>query len=90
MASWEVIVTTIVYSALLLVCGFGWGQWWAERTVREERRELESGRIVVSAPARAEDAAASLELLAEIVRKVERDRDQTWQATPHEPLPKRQ
>ncbi len=66
--------TMVLYAAVFFACGWGWGQWWSERQMRQERRALEAGRVTVSMPANAEDAATSLELLAELVRKAEAQR----------------
>lgn len=68
--------TMIAYAAIFFAAGCGWGQWWAERVVRKERRDLEAGRIVISMPANPKDAAATLELLSSLVRDVERRKGQ--------------
>ena len=67
--------TMLLYAAVFFFCGWGWGQWWAERQVRQERRALEAGRLTVSLPADPKDAAVTLELLSELVKKAERQRD---------------
>jgi len=67
--------TMVIYAALFFLAGWGWGQWWAERNVRKERRALEVGRITVSMPARADDAADALSMLSDLVRKAEAARD---------------
>ena len=63
--------TMALFAALVFGAGWGWGQWWAERQVRQERRALEAGRVTVSMPADAADAAAAMEMLADLVRKAE-------------------
>ena len=63
-----------IVAVLWFFGGWGWGQWWAERQVRQERRALEAGRVTVSMPANADDAAAAMEMLAELVRKAEAQR----------------
>lgn len=63
--------TMVFYAAVFFACGWGWGQWWAERNARHERRALEAGRITVSMPANAEDAATTLELLSVLVKEAE-------------------
>lgn len=66
--------TMALYAALFFGAGWGWGQWWAERTARHERRALEAGRIAVSMPADPQDAALTLQLLSALVRKAEAER----------------
>ena len=39
-----------VIALIFFVSGFGWGQWFAERSIRKERSELEQGKLVVSVP----------------------------------------
>ena len=69
--------TMVFYTAVFFACGWGWGQWWAERNARHERRALEAGRITVSMPADPQDAALTLQLLSALVRKAEAERGKT-------------
>ena len=73
----NIATSMVIYAALFFVAGWGWGQWWAERNMRKERTALEAGRILVSMPANAEDAANSLEMLRDIVRRAEFERGTT-------------
>jgi hypothetical protein len=66
--------TMVLFAAVFFACGWGWGQWWAERNARQERRALEVGRIAVSMPADPQDAALTLQLLSALVLKAEAER----------------
>ena len=70
----DIAATMVLYAAVFFGAGWGWGQWWAERQVRQERRALEAGRVTMSMPAKAEDAAAAMEMMADMVRKAEEQR----------------
>ena len=70
----DIAATMALYAALFFGAGWGWGQWWAERCSRQEKRGLEAGRILVSMPARPDDAAASLRMLADLVSRAEAQR----------------
>ena len=63
--------TMVLYAAVFFACGWGWGQWWAERTAREARDDLERGRLTVSMPIEPGRAAGMLELLAKLMRQVD-------------------
>ncbi len=39
-----------VIAIIFFVGGFGWGQWFSERSTRKERIGLEQGRLLVSVP----------------------------------------
>lgn len=62
--------TMILYAAIFFGAGVGWGQWWAERQLRQETK----GRVQVTMPVNPEDAAATLEMLSLMVKKAEMDR----------------
>ena len=66
--------TMVLFAAVFFACGWGWGQWWAERTVRQEKTALESGRIAVSMPANLDDASKTLTMLATLLRAAETER----------------
>ena len=66
--------TMVVFAAVFFACGWGWGQWWAERTVRKEKVALESGRIAVSMPVNLDDASKTLTMLATLLRTAEAER----------------
>lgn len=61
----------VVLLAFVFVAGFGWGQWWAERTIRAERAAQDNGRISVSMPMKPDDAAATMGLLKSLIEQVE-------------------
>ena len=63
--------TMVLYAAVFFACGWGWGQWWAERTSREARAELERGRVTVSMPIEPGRAAGMLELLSKLLKQVD-------------------
>lgn len=63
--------------AIVFIAGFGWGQWNAERNIRTERTALEKGRVSVSMPMNPDDAAATMELLKNLIEQVERDKIKT-------------
>jgi len=67
-------IMTLIAFSLFFICGFGWGQWFAERTIRKDRATSEHERMVVSIPMSREDASAILELLSAIVKKVKSER----------------
>lgn len=58
---------------VVFISGYSTGQWVGERQVRREQAEQLSGRINVSMPANPEQAARALELLADLMRKVEQE-----------------
>lgn len=63
----------VLLLAFVFVAGWGWGQWWAERTIRAERVAQDRGRISVSMPMKPADAAATMGLLKSLIEQVERD-----------------
>lgn len=64
-------VSMFFYAAVFAALGFGWGQWWAERRIRRDKRALEAGRLLVSLPSHQEDAAMTLRVLARLVDRYE-------------------
>lgn len=66
--------TMVLFAAVFFACGWGWGQWWSERAVRQEKMALESGRIAVSMPANLDDASKTLTMLATLLRAAEAER----------------
>lgn len=56
----------IVFSA-----GFGWGKWYAERSIRIERSAIERGRVSLSMPMDKDNATATMKLLTDFIEKVE-------------------
>lgn len=65
----------VVLLAFVFVAGWGWGQWWAERTIRAERATQEKGRISISMPMKPDDAAATMGLLKSLIEQVEQGKD---------------
>ena len=61
----------VIYAALFFVAGWGWGQWWAERCARRERRALEAGRLNVSMPVNPENASETLRVLSVLMKQVD-------------------
>lgn len=66
--------TMVLFAATFFGAGWGWGQWWAERVVRQQKVELESGRIAVSMPANLDDASKTMTMLATLLRAAEEER----------------
>jgi hypothetical protein len=64
-------VSMFFYAAVFVALGFGWGQWWAERRIRRDKRALEAGRLLVSLPAHPEDAAMTLRVMSRFVKRYE-------------------
>lgn len=64
----------VVLLAIVFVAGWGWGQWWAERTIRAERAAQDNGRISVSMPMKPDDAAATMGLLKNLIDQVEQEK----------------
>lgn len=59
---------------IIFMCGFGWGRWFAEKSIRKERIELERARLLVSVPMLPEQASKvfeSLRILSELSDKDE-------------------
>lgn len=67
-------LTMVLYAAIFFFAGAGWGQWWNERQIRTEQRDLATGRMNVSMPVKAEDSAATMRLLADLVEQAEAER----------------
>ena len=69
----KIMITYFAVIALIFfVSGFGWGQWFAERAIRKERIELESGRLLVSVPMHKDYATKvfeSIKILSELVEE---------------------
>lgn len=63
-----------VLIAVVFLAGFGWGQWWSERTIRAEQTELTAGRITISMPMDKDKAADTLGLLRDLVKQVENEK----------------
>ena len=72
--NWTMLATMVLYAALFFAAGCGWGQWWAERNARKERAALERGRLLVSMPINAKDAANALDMLHDLMRTAESER----------------
>lgn len=70
----DVGATMALFAAVFFACGWGWGQWWSERAVRQEKMALEKGRIAVSMPANPDDASKALAMLATLLRGAEAER----------------
>lgn len=62
--------TMVLYAAIFFMAGVGWGQWWAERQLRNETK----GRMQVTMPVNPEDAATTMRLLATLVEEAEAHR----------------
>jgi hypothetical protein len=67
-------LTALLVAVFVFLAGFGWGQWWSERTIRAEQTELTAGRITVSMPMDKDKAADTLGLLRELVQQVENEK----------------
>ncbi|MDC8446070.1 MAG: hypothetical protein LV471_09130 [Nitrosomonas sp.] len=66
----------IVIACIFFVCGFGWGQWFAERAIRKERSNLEQGRLLVSVPMHKDEASRVFEAIQTLVELSEGRRDE--------------
>jgi hypothetical protein len=62
--------------AVIFTAGFGWGQWYAEKSIRQERLRLTSGRLEISMPMNQDDAHSMITLLKELLEEVERKKDE--------------
>jgi len=51
--------------------GWGWGQWQAERTMRQEKSLNEKGRVVVSMPMREDNASQMMGMLQDLIKQAE-------------------
>jgi len=69
-----------LFVALIFIAGFGWGQWWAERSIRAEQADLTRGRVQISMPMREDNASQMLGLLRELSLEVEAERAAKEQA----------
>lgn len=61
-----------VIAVIFFVCGFGWGQWFAERSIRKEKSKLEQGRLFVSVPMHKDHASKifeSIKILSELAEE---------------------
>lgn len=67
-------IVALVGLSFVFICGFGWGQWFAERSIRKDRSKLEQERMLVSVPMNKDDAQATLELISLIIKKVKSER----------------
>jgi hypothetical protein len=66
---------SIAAAALILfAAGFGWGQWRAEKQLRQERTALEANRVLVSMPMHADHASKMMGLLKDLIEQVESDK----------------
>lgn len=68
------LVSLLVLIIVTFLCGFGWGQWYAERSIRKDKSFMEANKLFVSMPAKSEDASKVLGLLKDLMDKVEADR----------------
>ena len=59
---------------IAFLCGFGWGQWHAERSIRKEKALMEVNKLFLSMPLNAEDASNALGLLKQLIDQVEADK----------------
>lgn len=73
MSESQIIVMISIWIIFLL--GFCCGQWLAEKEIRKDREKLGQERMIVSMPMNKDDAQAALELLSEIVKKIESERN---------------
>ncbi len=64
-----------VMIAVVFAGGFGWGQWYAEKTIRKENATLNKNRISVSMPMEPGRAAEVFGLLKQLVKHVEAKSD---------------
>lgn len=67
-------ISALIGLSFVFVCGFGWGQWFAERSIRKDRSRLDHERMIISVPMNKDDAQATFELLSEIIKKVKSER----------------
>ena len=57
---------------VFFLAGWGWGQWWCERTMRRERAVLERGRIALSMPMDPKWASDMMVMLKEFYEKAQK------------------
>jgi hypothetical protein len=69
-------ISLLILIAVIFTAGFGWGQWYAERSIRQERLRLTSGRFEISMPMNQDDAAAMLTLLKDLIDEVKHRKDE--------------
>lgn len=62
---------TIIALVFIFICGIGWGQWLAERNLRQEQEANAKGRINISMPMNPDVSKEVLGLLQEFIRQVE-------------------
>ena len=56
---------------VFFLAGWGWGQWWSERTLRRDRATLERGRIALSMPMDPKWASEMMVLMQEFFDKAQ-------------------
>lgn len=59
----------------VFIAGMNFGQWMTERDSRVKREALERARILISVPTGKEDAAKTMEFIADFLRKVQKSED---------------
>ena len=59
----------------IFFAGMNFGQWRMERDARVKRESLERDRILISVPTGKEDAAKTMEFIADFLRKVQESED---------------
>jgi hypothetical protein len=69
-------ISLLILIAVIFTAGFGWGQWYAEKSIRRERLRLTSGRFEISMPMNQDDAHSMITLLKELIEEVERKKDE--------------
>lgn len=67
-------IIVLVSICLVFLLGFGWGQWFAERSIRKEKTDSEQGRLVVSVPMHGDDASQVFEAISIMAKKAREDR----------------
>jgi hypothetical protein len=68
----DIAVTMVLYAVIFFFAGIGWGQWWNERQIRKEQKELVKGRVTVSMPLKPEVAAATMKSLVAFIEEVDK------------------
>lgn len=67
------ILFVIIVLFFTFISGFGWGEMYAERTIRKQNDELNRGRMSVSVPTNPETASKVMLLLGDLIRQVEEE-----------------
>jgi len=57
--------------AIVFISGFGWGRWYAERSIRREQTALSKNKLLISVPMHEDVASKTLGMLKNIVEQVE-------------------